>query len=148
MFGFPTACVCLARTIFRTRRGDKLARILVIEDDHGCRELYRSILESDGHTVTEAPDGSDGLELAQSDNMDLVLTDLIMPNTDGIEVIVKLTDSHPALPIIAISGGGSASSDTYLRAAIGLGAKMVLKKPVQPNDLTTAITSCLSSAAE
>ena len=128
MFRLPTIYVLLAWVLYRARIGDKLARILVIEDDKGCRELYRDILELEGHTVSEALDGVDGLKLADSSNVDLVLTDLIMPNADGIEVIIKLAEKQPSLPIMAISGGGVGGADMYLNAAINLGVKKILKK--------------------
>lgn len=106
------------------------------------------ILETGGHTVSEACDGKDGLDLADSSDIDLVLTDLIMPNTDGIEVIIKLTDSQPALPIIAVSGGGVGGSAMYLKAAKNLGAKMILKKPFVAIDLVAAVENCLSGATD
>lgn len=120
-----------------------MARILVIEDEELTRCLMRDILESGGHEVVDAKDGNEGLAIQRVRPADLVVTDIFMPQKDGLETIAELRQVFPDLPIIAVSGGGQASNLDFLRFAERFGATRVLAKPFPAEDLLEAIQSCL-----
>ena len=121
-----------------------MARILVIEDDDAVRTTLRLILEHVGHAVIEARNGTDGLALFQHAAADLVITDMVMPETEGFEVLRELRSTHPPVKIIAISGAGPDSGAGYLQMAKHLGASTVLAKPFSAHVLLAAINELLS----
>ena len=110
-----------------------MARILVIDDDDLLRSMLVSVLRHAGHDVRETDNGSNALRLVQADPVDLVITDIVMPDTDGIETIMQLRRALPELPIIAMSGGAT-HSKLYLKVAEKLGARRILGKPFMPAD--------------
>lgn len=121
--------------------------ILVIEDNEDIRALYKRILERAGHKVIEAADGKAGTRLYREAPADLVITDIIMPEKEGIETIKELTNDFPDIKIIAISGGGSAmASSVCLSLAGKLGAKRTLSKPIQTSQLLDAVSEVLAGA--
>jgi CheY-like chemotaxis protein len=124
-----------------------MARILLIEDDESVRIMLREILEHVGHTVIEARDGNEGLALFGHATADLVITDMVMPETEGFEVLRALRSTHPPVKIIAISGAGWDSGAGYLQMAKHLGAAKVLAKPFSADALMTAINELLPGAA-
>ena len=83
-----------------------MARILVVDDEEGIRTLLRNILVREGHHVTTAADGVEALQVVDTQPVDLVITDLIMPEKEGVETISELRKRFPAVKIIAMSGGG------------------------------------------
>ncbi|HTQ52249.1 MAG TPA: response regulator [Candidatus Acidoferrales bacterium] len=116
-----------------------MIRILLIEDDSNLRRmLYYDLIEA-GYTVSEAIHGADGLRQLHAHPADLVITDMLMPEMDGVETVQQLRRSFPGLKIIAISGGGLASPDHYLKIAQKLGADKTLKKPFTFPELLDAI---------
>jgi DNA-binding response OmpR family regulator len=105
-------------------------RVLVIDDDSAFRNMLRQFLERAGYQVTVASNGREGLACFQNQGADLVISDILMPEIEGLETIVALRRMQPALPILAISGGGHLFGNTHpLRAAKKLGARMTLTKP-------------------
>ncbi|MEW6347495.1 MAG: response regulator [Thermodesulfobacteriota bacterium] len=121
-----------------------MARILVIEDETDIRGLYKRFLEQAGHEVMEAPDGEEGVRLYRKTAADLVITDIIMPEKEGIETIMELRKDFPEVKIIAISGGGKAMpSSTCLSLAKGLGATKTLAKPFKRQELLDAVAEVL-----
>ena len=116
-----------------------MTRILVIEDDEMVRELLREILTRAGYEVAAAPDGEVGIRLYRNEQADVVITDLIMPNKEGIETIMEMRRDFPQVKIIAISGGGHASSTRYLDMAKQLGAQRILAKPFLPDQILEAV---------
>ena len=116
-----------------------MARILLIEDNDALRALLRENLELAGHTVIEARDGQEGLDLFRRTGADLVVTDILMPEKEGLAVLMELRTAHPPVHVIAISGGGQ----DYLATAKLLGAAKVLLKPFPPAVLIAAITELL-----
>lgn len=114
-------------------------RILLIDDDNDVRTMLRQMLTHFGHTVIEARNGREGLELFPHANVDLVITDIVMPEKEGLEVLMDLRLRKPPVKIIAISGGGRQSSRDYLHAAKLMGAGRVLAKPFSSEALITAI---------
>jgi sigma-B regulation protein RsbU (phosphoserine phosphatase) len=105
-----------------------MARILLIEDNDFIRAMLRETLELARHTVIEARNGAEGVELFRQAGADLVITDIVMPNTDGLAVVMALREHVPPVHIIAISGAGPSAED-YLARAYRLGAVKVLLKP-------------------
>ena len=120
-----------------------MAHILLIEDDDTLREAVSQNLARAGHTVIEAADGDQGLALFRTNQVDLVLTDLVMPGKEGIQTIIEIRREQPELPIVAMSGG-LPRSGTYLGIAGKLGARYVLAKPFTPQELLAAINQSLA----
>ena len=117
--------------------------ILLIEDDSQTRKLLRRMLDSAGYNVHEAVDGREGVRLFEQEPADLVITDLVMPEQEGIETIRILKQIVPDVKIIAISGGGRIGPENYLSIAEKLGAIQTLKKPIKRKDLLTAVKEVL-----
>jgi CheY-like chemotaxis protein len=118
-----------------------VAAILVMDDDPDMRELMRATLEAAGHTVTLASDGRQGVESYRAKPADLVITDLFMPDQEGLETIKQLQIEFPDLPIVAISG--KPTGGTMLTVAQRLGARAVLQKPFLPDELLKAVEQSL-----
>ncbi len=121
-----------------------MAQILLIDDDDAIRTVVRIALEHAGHTVTEAADGREGLQQLRARAPELVITDLIMPEREGLEIMMEARTTHPAIKFIAISGAGRRGSD-YLRVAKYLGAKRILAKPFTPEQLIAEVNGLLGS---
>lgn len=124
-----------------------MARILLIDDDQLVRRSIRLALADSGHQLDEAENGADGLERAVAALPDLVITDLIMPEREGIETILALRRMAPDLPIIAISGGGRIGPGDLLAAAKRLGATVTLRKPFDDGELLNEIGRALGIGA-
>lgn len=122
-----------------------MAHILVIDDDDALREVVTMALEQKGHRVTAAENGKVGMARFQAEPADIVLTDVLMPEQEGVETIMQLRKNHPALRIIAMSGGGPRSA-VYLQICARLGAR-TLAKPFTIADLDQAITAVLAPKA-
>ena len=107
-------------------------KILIMDDDIQVRSFLAALLETEGYTVLQAADGKQGQAVCASGDIDLVITDLVMPEQEGLETIHAIRHSWPKLPIIAVSGafGGS-----YLELAKKLGAEAVIRKPFQPDTI-------------
>ena len=116
-----------------------MATILIIEDEESIRLLLRSALEAAGYEVTEATNGRQGLELYRHRPTDLVITDILMPDQDGLETILELRRLAPEAKIIAISGGGQSGLLDLLPIAEKLGAQWTLRKPLRRLELLEAI---------
>lgn len=121
-----------------------MAKILVIDDEEQLRDLLKQMLTRDGHNVITAFDGVEGMRAFNQSNPDLVITDIIMPNKDGIEVITELLCRNPGLAIIAISGGRRAiTAEFNLESAELLGVKGILSKPFTRDQLREAVNQAL-----
>lgn len=101
-------------------------------------------LEQAGHQVEEAADGESGLRLLGDHNVDLVVTDIIMPNIEGLELIRRLRQRHPGIKIIVVSGSPPMGTVSMLDAALKLGANLAVAKPFTPRDLNDAVFRCLA----
>ena len=121
-------------------------RILLIEDDAQVRGALSRVLTRSGHQVTTAGNGAVGLRLWREHGADLVLTDIQMPETDGIEVILQLRTYAPHLPVIAMSGGDRSGDLDLLGDARLLGAVALLKKPFSADALTRAIAAAVENS--
>lgn len=122
------------------RSDQKIVKILVVDDEEAVRKLFRLILVGEGFEVTLAADGAIAMRAAKTQVFDVVITDLVMPEREGIETIQALRDNHPEVKIIAISGafGGS-----FLTVAQRMGANATLLKPVSPAQLVATVRSLL-----
>jgi CheY-like chemotaxis protein len=121
-----------------TVREGEMAKILIIDDDVGMRRTASRMLRRGGHKVVEAEDGVEGLRVFRTERPDIVVSDIVMPEKEGIETILELRRENPALQILAISGDLTGST-TYLRLAEMLGANGTLAKPFRAADLLREI---------
>jgi CheY-like chemotaxis protein len=122
--------------------------ILVIEDDPLARLTLRAILEEGGYSVRCATNGREGLKSFAASRPDIVVTDIVMPEMDGIETIRALRSAWPDGAIIAISEGDPISRFNYLEMARHLGANAVLAKPFAPGDLIAKVEHCADTPTE
>jgi DNA-binding response OmpR family regulator len=118
-------------------------RVLVIDDDDQMRTLLRQVMEWAGYEVVEAGDGREGMQKQRKQPADLVITDLIMPEQEGLETITCLKREFPGTRIIAISGGGRIGPEAYLPAAQELGADRVFSKPFDVRELAETVRELL-----
>jgi len=116
------------------------ARILIVDDDADVRLVIRRMLEQDGYDIVEAGDGREALALAGQKHCDMLITDLIMPEQEGIETIQTFHQQYPQVKIIAISG---AYGTDYLRIAKHLGAHEVMQKPLRLEAVLSAVSRLL-----
>ena len=107
-----------------------MERVLIVDDEELVRVTVRQILENAGYETSEASDGQQALDDYKESRPDLVITDIIMPNKEGIETIIELRAMDPEAKIIAISGGGRIGANDYLELAKRLGANKVIAKPL------------------
>jgi CheY-like chemotaxis protein len=122
-----------------------MQNILVIDDDKlMCLALAR-ILVSAGYDVTQAYNGEEGLQKYRGGKFDLVITDLIMPDKEGIQIIRELRKEDTSIRIIAMSAGGRGGATDYLKWARLMGAKLCLSKPIRREELLTAVTTVLAA---
>ena len=120
-----------------------MAKVLVIDDESQVRSMVRELLEDEGYAVVDAKDGKEGLKLFRNEPTDLVITDIIMPEKEGLETILELRRFSPGVKIIAISGGGRLVSKDCLDIAQKFGAQRVFSKPLNNNELLRAIAELL-----
>lgn len=113
--------------------------VLLVDDDPDYLLMLKTMLERDSHEVLTASSGKEALTIAKDASFDLVITDIIMPEVEGIELIQQIKKLHPSMNCIAISGGGHFGSVPYLKAAEKLGAFQTLSKPFSREELRKAI---------
>jgi CheY-like chemotaxis protein len=122
--------------------GTKMAQILIIDDDPAIRVTIEEILQSAGHAVISAVDGREGVKLFRANPAEVVITDLYMPNQDGLETIRELRRGNAKAVIIAMCG--KPMGETMLSIAQKLGAVGVLQKPFVPEELLDTVEQALS----
>jgi CheY-like chemotaxis protein len=122
-----------------------MARILVCEDDAVYRELTGGILAARGHEVTFAEDGYIAIERLLDGKFDLVVTDLVMPGPDGLEIIRSIRAKQGTVPVLAMSGGVGSLKDPLLLAASVMGADKVIEKPFRGRDFGNEVDALLAS---
>jgi len=111
-------------------------RILVVDDEDLVLDTISAFLKDVGHEVLLAENGDEAIRIIDNTpDIDVVITDVVMPSKDGIETILCLNKKHPSIKVIAISGGGQVASEEYLAMAKSIGATKVLKKPFTKKDL-------------
>ena len=116
-----------------------MARILVIDDDEQVLDMLYESLTLEGYDVLRASNGEQGLRLYREGHVDLIITDLIMPEKEGIETIIELRQDFPDVKIIAISGGGRTGTKDYLHMAKIFGVQRTFTKPVAREQLLDSI---------
>jgi two-component system, OmpR family, response regulator CpxR len=120
-----------------------MAVLLVIDDDANMRKLMVRTLSGSKHHVLEAENGQEGLRLMDEHKPDVVITDILMPQKEGIETIREVQERAPATKIIAISGGGLSHNLMFLDVARAFGADAVLAKPFRPAQLVETVEQVL-----
>ena len=121
-----------------------MTRILIIDDEPIIRDVLIETLEREGYETVTASGGKDGIKIHRENPADLIITDLIMPDQEGIETIMELRREFKDVRIIAMSGGGKIGSDTYLQMAKTLGAIKSIAKPFNRKELLKTIQELLS----
>ena len=129
------------------RRGLLMKRVLVIDDDESLRGTIREILEEAGYEVDEAKDGREGVNRYQAVLPDLVLTDIVMPEQDGLEIIFTLMRDHPGTNVVAMSGKTRFGAADFLDYARKFGTHETPVKPFRRNELLTVVRRTLAGGS-
>ena len=117
-----------------------MAKILLIDDDATIQMVFSQFLTSLGYEIMQAENGKEGMSMIQETRPDLVITDIMMPEMDGLEILMQLRNTHDSVPVIAISGGMRALPVNFLQQAKLFGARYVFEKPVPLDVLRNAVT--------
>ncbi len=120
-----------------------VARILIIDDEDQTRKMLCQALERAGYEVVTARDGSEGLQLFRTILADLIITDILMPEKEGLETIMELRREFPNVKIIAMSGGGHKGDLDFLEVAKRLGAQRTLQKPFHLQEVFQLVAEVL-----
>ncbi|HET6777885.1 MAG TPA: response regulator [Gemmatimonadales bacterium] len=118
-------------------------RIMVVDDDAGIRRSLHALLSRAGHEVLQAADGLEAIRLWRNGGADLVITDLHMPNKDGIQTILELLTHTPGTPIIAMSGGGQTKRLDLLGNVTLLGSVLTIEKPFTLTEMMSMVSQAL-----
>ncbi len=113
--------------------------VLVVDDEPGMREMVKQLLLNEGYHVLEASNGKHAMEFLKNESPELVITDIIMEEMDGVEIIMEIRENYPDVKIIAMSGGSKISSEDYLESASDLGADRIFNKPFSLSEMLIAI---------
>jgi DNA-binding NtrC family response regulator len=116
-----------------------MARILVVEDDTHVRHFLCDILIKQGHTLHDATDGAEAFGIVEREPIDCVITDILMPGVEGIELIANLHKYRPEIKVIAVSGGGRVDATHYLDMAGEFGADRVIFKPFESQKIIDTV---------
>ena len=116
-----------------------IPRVLVVDDSADIRGMLQAQLEMEGFDVATAPDGARALALLGRQRTDLIITDLFMPDKDGIETILEIREKYPAVQIVAMSGWDSRQGSDYLKVAREIGAVRTVKKPFELTDIVKIV---------
>lgn len=116
-----------------------MARILLVDDEPLLRDSLTIALQRAGHTVTVAQNGAAALKLLAGKTFDVIVTDILMPETDGLEMIIRIRKDSGNVRIIAMSGGGRTRNMNMLEFATSFGADAVLAKPFLPKQLIASV---------
>ena len=123
-----------------------MARILVIDDEYPVRAMLKEVLTEAGYEVIDASNGKVGIDRYRQDPTDLVITDLFMPEKEGLETIQELKREYPEVKIIAISGGGTTTKYNFLPHSRALGALRTFPKPFDVHELLKAVRELLEES--
>ena len=126
---------------------DVKSRVLIVEDDDQYRDFLAELLGLSGYHIQTAVNGKDGLVQFENFEPNLVITDLVMPEVEGIEMLQRLRKQKSDVPVIVLSGGNRGDANSYLKAADMLGAIKTFKKPVDNGELLKAVESILLQGA-
>lgn len=123
-----------------------MARVLVMDDEEDLRRVLVRALEGAGHEAYEAGNGADGLHEIKTRAVDLVVTDVVMPEMDGLEFMRELGRLRPGMRVIAISGGGVWDKNSLLTVAGMLGAVKTLSKPFELDEFLKLVSEVLAAS--
>jgi DNA-binding response OmpR family regulator len=123
-----------------------MASILVVDDDEIMNDMIVQLLSEAGYDAQGACDGNAGLKLLAAKAFDLIVTDIVMPEKEGLEMILAIRSRNKTIPIIAVSGGGKVGPAQYLQMAKGFGADYTFQKPFDSQAFLAAVSACLSRA--
>ena len=123
-----------------------MTTILIVDDDRQFNNLLCQCIEKEGYSSVTAADGNEAIKLALIHHPSLVITDILMPDKEGLDTIRELRRIAPETKIIAISGGGEITADLYLKMAKSLGAHHTLEKPFARGELLDTIALLLSNS--
>ena len=122
-----------------------MAKILVVDDEQNIRNILRETLKKEQHEVFEASSGLDASAILDAHNIELMITDLVMPGKTGLDLIMEVKERNPELTIIAISGGGGINGRfDYLPIAQLIGANNIIKKPFSISDIKQTVAELLA----
>ena len=121
-------------------------RVLIVDDDEQIRVLLQQMMEWAGFEVLVAENGKIAMQMQSRQPADLVITDLIMPEQEGLETISRLKKDYAGIKIIAISGGGRIGPEAYLPAALELGADLVFSKPFDVQEVVNSVKELLGDS--
>lgn len=123
-----------------------MTQVLIVDDDPFFRDMLEEMVKRDGHQVQTVSNGKEALAAIEQQAPDLLITDILMPEQDGIELIMQLAEREIQVPIIAISGGRRTISHKFnLESARLMGVRVTLPKPIRRDDLRAAIDKALST---
>ena len=118
-----------------------MAKILVVDDALEIRKLIVKILEKAGYETIEAEDGEEALQLFKKFSPPLIITDVVMPGKNGIEIIMEIREINPDVKFIVISGGGHVPAEKYLALAEAINVEKTFNKPIDPSELLDTVKS-------
>jgi len=125
-----------------------MAHILLVDDEQLVVDTLRAAIQSKGHTVETASNGLQGISKYSDTRFDLVITDIIMPDKEGIGMILEMRRETPDVKIIAISGGDRTGNIEFLKMAAKLGAAATLKKPIHLAEFFQVLEACLAGSGD
>ncbi len=123
----------------------RMNKILLIEDDMDFRWMLSEMLKREGYEVQTADNGAEGVRLLDEEGFDLIITDIIMPEKEGLETIMDIMSRNPGSKVIAISGGGRSAAGSYLKTAEYFGAVRSFQKPFDKNEFLVAVRDLVSA---
>ena len=120
-----------------------MKKILIVDDEPAIRSMLSVVLATDDRKFVEATNGTEAQEILETSEFDLVISDVIMPDCDGIELVMAIRLKLPNVPVIIMSGGGRVQASHYLKLAKKLGAAKVFEKPFDTVDLRATVSTLL-----
>jgi DNA-binding response OmpR family regulator len=120
-----------------------MAHLLIVDDQPTILQMLQKLFEQQGYEVSLAANGREALRAFQANRIDLVVTDILMPDMEGIETIRELRKLDPDVKIIAMSGGGTVQANEYLHMAAMFGARRTIQKPFEIRVILEAVRACL-----
>lgn len=125
-----------------------MSRVLVVDDEESVRDMVMAMIKPDGYDVIEAANGTEACDACKEMPVDLIITDIVMPEKNGIDLIRQVKKEYPDVAVIAISGGGGIEGRyDYLEIAKLVGADNILKKPFEVRELRSAISEAMKDRA-
>jgi DNA-binding NtrC family response regulator len=125
-----------------------MKKIIIIDDEPHILLMLKKMLERAGYEIDIATNGMEGLELFKKSPSDLVITDIIMPEKEGLETIREMKSLQSGLKIIAMSGGGKITADNYLQTAKLFGASRIIEKPFTQQQMVQAVKDLTKESEE